>query len=613
MPRLSFATTYAPPLVSYARTVCVYERTTIARTAAIAIEMGRTRWSADDRDGDEDHHRGLRRVGDRRERVGREDRQREGLRDQRVVELAATPAGDRRATRFATSKPSGRFAARDGCSRVSVVVACPVGAASTATLATADRDGRPIPGILRASLGPAPYPSPVSRLRPQRLLLIEPPWRGHLVAGLFSLGAVAVVSCAVFVARLARSGRQPRRASTSSRCCRSRRSGACPTPCRSPSSACSSSTGSSCRRRHSFRLADSENWVVLAVYLVTAISVSGSSARAQRRAADAEQQRARGAARSRHVCAPARRSGRAELPRHDRRARGALARRRRRQDRARRAGPRGRRAGSAASCGPAIAASASSSSTERRGRTPRSRGVCAPCSRPCLQRPSTARRSHTRRGRARLVASGKPSRRKRSRRSDAAKTAVLRSVSHDLRSPITAITTAERGPGRDGESSTPPIVRSSLPSSSLEARRLDRLVAQPARALPARGGSREPLPRALAGRRARRARPRRGRRGRGPRRRRLAPGRAPPVEVDPAQIERALVNVLENALKFSPRRAGEVRRAERGRSVVVRVVDRGPGIPARERERIFERFVRGERGRGGHRPRARDRARLRRA
>ena len=35
---------------------------------------------------------------------------------------------------------------------------------------------------------------------------------------------------------------------------------------------------------HTLRLADSENWVALAVYLVTAISVSGLSARARRRA-----------------------------------------------------------------------------------------------------------------------------------------------------------------------------------------------------------------------------------------------------------------------------------------------------------------------------------------
>src|SRR6266540_473333 len=39
---------------------------------------------------------------------------------------------------------------------------------------------------------------------------------------------------------------------------------------------------------HTFRLADSENWVALAVYLVTAVSVSELAARARRRAAEAE-------------------------------------------------------------------------------------------------------------------------------------------------------------------------------------------------------------------------------------------------------------------------------------------------------------------------------------
>src|SRR6187401_1118510 len=39
---------------------------------------------------------------------------------------------------------------------------------------------------------------------------------------------------------------------------------------------------------HTFRLADSENWVALAVYLVTAVCVSELAAHARRRAAEAE-------------------------------------------------------------------------------------------------------------------------------------------------------------------------------------------------------------------------------------------------------------------------------------------------------------------------------------
>src|SRR4029450_7502907 len=41
--------------------------------------------------------------------------------------------------------------------------------------------------------------------------------------------------------------------------------------------------------RHTLRLADSENWVALAVYLFTAIVVSGLAARARHRTAEAEQ------------------------------------------------------------------------------------------------------------------------------------------------------------------------------------------------------------------------------------------------------------------------------------------------------------------------------------
>src|SRR5438034_9778801 len=44
--------------------------------------------SARDRSGDEHRQRRLGRVGDRRDRVGREDRERERLREQRLVELA---------------------------------------------------------------------------------------------------------------------------------------------------------------------------------------------------------------------------------------------------------------------------------------------------------------------------------------------------------------------------------------------------------------------------------------------------------------------------------------------------------------------------------------------
>src|SRR5262249_43383270 len=69
------------------------------------------------------------------------------------------------------------------------------------------------------------------------------------------------------------------------------------------------------------------------------------------------------------------------------------------------------------------------------------------------------------------------------------------------------------------------------------------------------------------------------------------------VQADAQQIQRVLVNLIENALKYSP--ASEpVRVQVTGTStdVLVRVVDHGPGIPAGERERIFEPFQRGSDG-----------------
>jgi two-component system sensor histidine kinase KdpD len=75
------------------------------------------------------------------------------------------------------------------------------------------------------------------------------------------------------------------------------------------------------------------------------------------------------------------------------------------------------------------------------------------------------------------------------------------------------------------------------------------------------------------------------------------------LHVHPALIEQALFNILENAARFSPL-AEPVRvvvRAEGGR-LLVDVADRGPGIPEDERERIFDMFhsvARGDRGKQG--------------
>ncbi len=80
----------------------------------------------------------------------------------------------------------------------------------------------------------------------------------------------------------------------------------------------------------------------------------------------------------------------------------------------------------------------------------------------------------------------------------------------------------------------------------------------------------------------------------------------PAVRHDPRAIQLAVINLLDNAIKYAPesevvrvtvRRDGEV--------LAIRVVDRGPGVAPDEQSRIFERFVRGVRTSNDDGPRVR--------
>ncbi len=65
-----------------------------------------------------------------------------------------------------------------------------------------------------------------------------------------------------------------------------------------------------------------------------------------------------------------------------------------------------------------------------------------------------------------------------------------------------------------------------------------------------------------------------------------------PAEVDAGKLQRALLNLLSNAFKFTPV-GGRVRCSARELAdsrVVIEVADSGPGVPAPERQAVFERF-----------------------
>jgi two-component system, OmpR family, sensor kinase len=86
---------------------------------------------------------------------------------------------------------------------------------------------------------------------------------------------------------------------------------------------------------------------------------------------------------------------------------------------------------------------------------------------------------------------------------------------------------------------------------------------------------------------------------------RIDNGRPLPVDGSPDELHRMILNLLDNAVRYTPPGSAiELRLRPAGREAVVEVADDGPGVPPEMREQIFDRFVRGAgpadtAGRGG--------------
>jgi two-component system sensor histidine kinase KdpD len=171
------------------------------------------------------------------------------------------------------------------------------------------------------------------------------------------------------------------------------------------------------------------------------------------------------------------------------------------------------------------------------------------------------------------------------------RTALLAAVSHDLRTPLAAIK-ASVSSLRSGDVAWSDEDEADLLESIEQgADRLDQLVGNLLDMSRLQTGTVEPLireidldevvPRALGG---------------------LAdvsvveldiPESLPFVAADPGLLERGVANIVENAVKYSsPGEHVLVRASALGRRVELRVVDRGPGVPESDKDRIFEPFQR---------------------
>jgi len=186
-------------------------------------------------------------------------------------------------------------------------------------------------------------------------------------------------------------------------------------------------------------------------------------------------------------------------------------------------------------------------------------------------------------------------------RTEELRSSLLSSVSHDLRTPLAAITGAasalrEEGPGSDASERA-----ELLATIGEEAGRLERLLANLLDMTRLESGGLEPkrewVPlEEIVGAALARLEPQLAGRE-------IAselPEDLPLAFGDPVLLEQLLINLLENAAKHTPPGSPlELRAREADGALELELSDRGPGLAPGDETRIFEKFQRGARARGG--------------
>jgi two-component system sensor histidine kinase KdpD len=177
------------------------------------------------------------------------------------------------------------------------------------------------------------------------------------------------------------------------------------------------------------------------------------------------------------------------------------------------------------------------------------------------------------------------------------RTALLTSLGHDLRTPLTSIRGALETLRSSGPALSEATRQDLLAAAGEETERLSRYIANILDIVRIENGQIEPKREPVDLAEAIEAAAARAERASGGRTiRREVPERLPQPRLDPALFDQILRNLLDNALKFSGPSGRVTVHAEReGHEVAIAVEDDGPGIPPSYLSRIFDPFFRASR------------------